>query len=207
MKALKIIGKVLLALAGCVLMPVLIWVALGAAIYQKAKARKKQRATTPTFGEILQSTGVKGAVEKMKTILIVDDEEVMRDSLKDWLTSGGYEVETAEAGEEALKAMEVKDYDITILDQRLPGIDGIQVLKEAKAKRPHLKGIIMTAYPSAQKADEAKKEGAVDYLSKPLNMNELEKLIRDTLGPVQLQIKPQTRAAAQTTGDKMTEKT
>lgn len=204
MKALKTIGKVILALVGGVLMPVLIWVGFGVAIYQRAKARKAQTAIAPTLGELLQ----KNVGQKVKPILIVDDEEVMRDSLKDWLTDGGYEVETAEAGEQALKAIEVKDYDIAILDLRLPGKDGIQILKEARAKRPQLKGIIMTAYPSVQSAVESMKEGAVDYLPKPLNMNELEKLIRNTLGPVQLQIKPKTmKAVVESAGDAKVERT
>jgi len=74
----------------------------------------------------------------------------------------------------------------------LPGKDGIEVLREAKEKRPQLKGIIITAYPSAQTAVEAMKAGAIDYLSKPFDLNDLENLIQDTLGPVQVEIKPKT---------------
>jgi len=132
---------------------------------------------------------VKGG-ETMKPILIVEDEAIMRESLRDWLTDIGYQVETAEEGEEALKAVAEQDFDIAILDLRLPGKDGLEVLREARAKRPQLKGIIITAYPSVQTAVEAIKEGAVDYLPKPFDLNELEKLIRTTLGPVQVEIKP-----------------
>jgi DNA-binding response OmpR family regulator len=137
----------------------------------------------------LQEEKIKGG-EKMKPILIVEDEAIMRESLQDWLTDSGYQVETAEDGEEALKTIAEQDIDIAILDLRLPGKDGLEVLREAKAKRPQLKGIIITAYPSVQTAVEAIKEGAVDYLPKPFDLNELEKLIRDTLGPVQVEIRP-----------------
>jgi len=127
----------------------------------------------------------------MKPILIVEDEAIMRESLRDWLTDGGYQVETAEDGEEALKTIAEQDFDIAILDLRLPGKDGIEVLREAKEKSPQLKGIIITAYPSVSTAVEAMREGAVDYLPKPFDLNELEKLIRETLGPVQVEIKPE----------------
>jgi len=126
----------------------------------------------------------------MKPILIVEDEAIMRESLRDWLTDGGYQVETADEGEEALRTIAERDFGVVILDLRLPGKDGIELLREAKEKRPQLKGIIITAYPSVQTAVEAMKEGAVDYLPKPFDLNDLEKLIRETLGPVQVEIKP-----------------
>jgi len=130
--------------------------------------------------------------EKMKPILIVEDEAIMRESLRDWLTDSGYQVETAEEGEEALKTIAEQDFGVAILDLRLPGKDGLEVLREARAKRPQLKGIIITAYPSVQTAVEAMKEGAIDYLPKPFDLNDLEKLIRETLGPVQVEIRPKS---------------
>jgi len=129
----------------------------------------------------------------MKPVLIVDDEVVMRESLRDWLTDSGYQVEIAEEGEEALKTIAEHDFGLVILDLRLPGKDGIEVLREAKEKRPQLKGVIITAYPSAQTAVEAAKEGAIGYLPKPFDLNNLEKLIQETLGPVQVEIKPVAR--------------
>jgi len=128
--------------------------------------------------------------EKMKPVLVVDDEATMRESLRDWLTDSGYHVETAEEGEEALEAITKQDFGIAILDLKLPGKDGLEVLREAKAKRPQLKSIIITAYPSVQTAVEATREGAIGYLPKPFDLNELENLIRETLGPVQVEIKP-----------------
>jgi len=129
--------------------------------------------------------------EKMKPILIVEDEAVMRESLRDWLTDIGYQVETANEGEEALEAIAQQDFGVAILDLKLPGKDGIEVLREAKEKSPELKGIIITAYPSVGTAVEAMKEGVIDYLPKPFDLNQLEKLISDILGPVQVEIRPE----------------
>ncbi len=132
----------------------------------------------------------------MNRVLIVEDETIMRESLRDWLTNSGYQVDTAEEGEQALKNIAEQDFGVVILDLRLPGKDGLEVLKEAKAARPQLKGILITAYPSVPTAVQAMKEGAVDFLPKPLDLNKLEQLIRQTLGPVQVEIKPIAKGAA-----------
>ena len=116
-------------------------------------------------------------------ILIIEDDESMREGLRDWLTDGGYKAETAKDGEDGLKIISDHDVALVLLDLRLPGKDGISVLREAKAIRPQLKVIIITAYPSSQTKAAALKEGAVDYLPKPFDMNDLEKLIRGTLLP------------------------
>ncbi len=126
----------------------------------------------------------------MKPILIVANEAVMRESLRDRLTDSGYQVETAEDGEEALKTIAVQDFGLLIIDLKLPGKNGLEVLREARAKSPQLKGIIITAYPSVETAVEAMKEGAVDYLPRPFEFKKLEKVIREALGPVQEEIKP-----------------
>jgi len=128
--------------------------------------------------------------EVMKPILVVEDEAIMRESLRDWLTESGYQVATVENGEEALDTLTEQDFGLLILDLRLPGKDGLHVLKEAIARRPELRGIIITAYPSLETAVEAMKGGAIDYLAKPVDLNQLEKLIQETLGPVQVEIRP-----------------
>jgi len=129
-------------------------------------------------------------VTMMKPVLIVEDEAIVRESLRDWLRDGGYEVETAKEGDEALQRIGEVDYGVVVLDLRLPGRDGLQVLKEARAQRPQLKGIIITAYPSVETAVDAMKSGAVDYLTKPVAPDALESLIRETLGAVQVEIRP-----------------
>ena len=116
-----------------------------------------------------------------KPVLIVDDEPIVRESIRDWLKDAGYQVATAESGEEALELIEKQDFSVMIVDVRLPGKTGITVLKEVKALRPEIKSIIITAYPSTELAAEAMKLGAIDYLIKPIAPDDLERLIRETL--------------------------
>jgi DNA-binding response OmpR family regulator len=129
-------------------------------------------------------------VKEMKPVLIVEDENIMRESLRDWLKEEGYEVDTAESGEEALQKIGEREFGVAVLDIRLPGKDGLEVLREATAQNPKFKGVIITAYPSVDTAVEAMKIGAVDYIAKPFSPDALEKAIEKVLGPVQVKIKP-----------------
>jgi DNA-binding NtrC family response regulator len=113
---------------------------------------------------------------KKKSVLIVDDEKIMRESLRDWLKDG-YDVTTAETGEEAIELIKNHDFDALVLDVRLTGKSGIEVLKEIKQIKPQINSIIMTAYPSVELAVEAMKAGAAEYIVKPFSPNQLEKLI------------------------------
>lgn len=131
---------------------------------------------------------------KRQPVLIVEDENIMRESLRDWLADSGYEVTTAEDGEQALQMLGEQEFGVAVLDLKLPGKDGVEVLKEATNRQPNLKGIIITAYPSVETAVEAMKYGATDYLVKPVSPDELEDLIQKTLGPVQAEIRPQPAA-------------
>ena len=116
-----------------------------------------------------------------KPILIVDDEPIVRESIRDWLKDAGYQVATAETGEEALEMIKKQDFSVIVLDIRLPGQTGITVLKQVKVLKPEIKSIIITAYPSTELSNEAKKLGAIDYLIKPIAPDDLERLIRETL--------------------------
>lgn len=118
------------------------------------------------------------------SVLVVDDEPIVRESIRDWLKSAGYKVETAETGEEAVDLIEQKDFSVMVLDIRLPGKTGINVLKEVKAHRPWIKSIIITAYPTEETLSEARRLGAIDYLIKPVIPDELENLVRETLDSV-----------------------
>ena len=117
----------------------------------------------------------------IKPILIVDDEPIVRESIRDWLKDAGYEVATAETGEEAIAMIQKKDFGVLVLDVRLPGKTGIRVLRDIKALKPEIKSIIITAYPTSELAAEAKELGAIDYLVKPIAPDDLERLIRETL--------------------------
>jgi DNA-binding NtrC family response regulator len=112
-------------------------------------------------------------------ILVVDDEAIVRESIRDWLKLSNYDVSTAESGEEALAMIENQDFNIMVLDIRLPGESGIGVLAKAKSISPKLKSII-TAYPTEDTVTEAKSLGLSIIL---LNSNneDLERLIRETI--------------------------
>ena len=75
-------------------------------------------------------------VREMKPVLIVEDEAILRESLRDWLREEGYEVDTAEEGEEALQKIAKREFAVAVLDLRLPGKDGLEVLREATTQNP-----------------------------------------------------------------------
>lgn len=121
-------------------------------------------------------------------ILIVDDEASVRESMRDWLMEKGYEAEVASTGEEGLEMVAAKNYSLLILDYRLPGKSGLEVLREAKAIKPNVKSIIITAYPSADLNMQLRKLGASDdLLIKPIMTEDLENLINKKLTQVRVQ--------------------
>ena len=110
----------------------------------------------------------------MGNILVIDDEESLRHTLGRVLRQAGYEVTTAGEGHEALRLVNAgyetaSPYDVVYLDIRLPGMDGLQVLKEIRQRDAHLPVILLTAYGSLSTALEALRLGATDYLLKPLD--------------------------------------
>jgi DNA-binding NtrC family response regulator len=121
---------------------------------------------------------------KKQKVLLVEDETIVRESLRDWLVEDGYDVECVDTGEEALARIKQEDFGVVVLDLRLPGVDGLQVFEQAKELKPETKGVIITAYPSKETLDEARKLGLVDYLVKPFKISDLEKLIGAALGEV-----------------------
>ena len=115
------------------------------------------------------------------SILIVDDEPIVREAIRDWLVDAGYDVETAETGERGLEMAAERDFDLIILDVRLPGKTGIRVLEELKESKPDVKAMIITAYASPQMRTEATKLGALHYLSKPIAPDQLENIVEEAL--------------------------
>ena len=102
-------------------------------------------------------------------ILVVDDELVVRDSLKEWLVEEGFSVDMAASGAEALDQLSRQAYQLMLLDIKMPGMDGVEVLQTAKENSPDLNVIMMTAYATVETAVEAMKIGALDYLIKPFD--------------------------------------
>ena len=116
-------------------------------------------------------------MQKVK-ILVVDDEAIVRESLGDWLKDADYQVFTAESGPEALKVIEKEKPVIMIADLVMPSMDGIELMKRAKARQPGIEVIIITAYASIPTAITAMKEGAYDYIEKPFCPERAELLVK-----------------------------
>jgi len=114
-------------------------------------------------------------------ILVVDDEFSVRDSLYNWFKAEGYQADTAENATEALKKLQENSYDIVLLDIKMPGMDGIELQKHIKKIDSNIIVIIITAYATVDTAVEAMKDGAYDYLSKPIDPDKLTVLVRNAV--------------------------
>jgi len=115
------------------------------------------------------------------SILIVDDEQVVRDSLVHWFTEEGYEVEAAASASEALSRLAARELDLVIADIRMPGMDGLELLEKIRSEQLDTSVIIMTGYASVESAVRALKQGAFDYVTKPFDPDELSVAVRNAL--------------------------
>ncbi len=123
---------------------------------------------------------------KMPRILVVDDEQPMRESLNDWLREDGYRVGLASSGQEAIDMAQHEPWDVVLLDLKMPGMDGLVALKRLKEVRPEAEVLMMTAYATVETAVQAMKEGAFDYLVKPFDPDEVEVQIKKILAHKEL---------------------
>ncbi|MCX6626745.1 MAG: response regulator, partial [Candidatus Solibacter sp.] len=114
-------------------------------------------------------------------ILIVDDELVVRDSLGKWFTSEGYSARPAGGAREALEVIQQAEFDIALLDIKMPGMDGMELQARLREADPDLTIIIMTGYASVETAVQALKLGAYDYITKPVDPDELSHLVSNAL--------------------------
>jgi len=106
-------------------------------------------------------------------ILIVDDEKVIRDSFRRVLLKDGYAVEAVESGRLALERVAEESFDLALIDLKMPGLDGMETLRELKEQDPDVIGVMITGYPTIESAVKAVKLGAYDYLTKPCSPEEL----------------------------------
>jgi DNA-binding NtrC family response regulator len=120
------------------------------------------------------------------SILIVDDEESVRDSLYNWFVDDGYQVECAENAKQALSMLDEKNFDIVLADIKMPGMDGMEMHRRIRALGREPVVIIMTAFASVDTAVQALKDGAFDYVTKPFDPDDLSHLIRNAATQVAL---------------------
>lgn len=114
-------------------------------------------------------------------ILIVDDEDTLRESLKRVLQREGYEVDSVDSSEAALRTITDKHYDLVISDIILPGLSGMELLKKCRARNPLLTVIIITAFATIETAVEAIRAGAYEYLVKPIQHEDFKAIVQKAL--------------------------
>jgi DNA-binding NtrC family response regulator len=134
--------------------------------------------------------------ETRQTILVVDDEPPQRELLGGFVKALGYQVCEAASGEEALATIEKRPPDMVLLDVRLPGINGIETLAKIRETDEELPVLLITAFADLRQAVTAMKGGADDYLAKPVDLDELEAAISDSLGGGQRSRAESVRPAA-----------
>ncbi len=120
-------------------------------------------------------------MNRKENILIVDDEKIVRESLFHWFEEEGYEVETAEDGETALRKYEKTKFDLLLVDMKMPGMSGLELLSTIKSIDKDSVIILITAFASVPTAITALKNGAYDYVTKPVDPDELAHLVKKAL--------------------------
>ncbi len=123
----------------------------------------------------------------MQRVLVIDDEESIRELLKDFLESKGLEVVTAPDGRTGLSLLKGDRFDIFLLDLMMPGMSGLDVLREAAAEKMDVPSVVITAHATVQTAVEAMKLGAFDYITKPFNLEEFYIAVKRALDVSRLQ--------------------
>lgn len=124
---------------------------------------------------------------QINRILIIDDEKNVRENLKRVLELEGYEVELAINGEDGLSKFSSDNFPVVLLDMKLPGIDGIEVLKQILQKNDRTKVIMITGYGTIETAVETMKLGAVDFLRKPFSPEEIREAVKDVINRLKME--------------------
>ena len=120
-------------------------------------------------------------------ILIIDDEATLAKNVKTYLARHGYEAQAAASGEEGLAQLDHFKPDVVLLDFQMEGMNGLDVLRRIRAEAPHIKVIMLTGHGGVEVAVEAMKAGAYDYLTKPVVLGELKRLLDKAVGQDRLE--------------------
>ncbi|UCE25492.1 MAG: response regulator [Candidatus Zixiibacteriota bacterium] len=119
------------------------------------------------------------------SILVVDDELLIRDLLYDFFTDQGWDISIAESGEKALEILRSKKIDLVLTDLKMPNMDGLMLTSEVRESYPDIPVVIMTGYPSVDSAVSALRQKVSDYIIKPFNINELYKVVEEKIKETQ----------------------
>lgn len=119
--------------------------------------------------------------QQKQTLLVVDDEDAIREILRDELTAEGYVVLVAATGEEAMELFGRHKIDLALLDIRLPGVDGIEVLKFIQKRYPGTRAIMLTGHSDLKYAMEAREHGARDFIDKPFTTADVLGAVNEAL--------------------------
>lgn len=106
-------------------------------------------------------------------VLLVDDEEEFVETLAERMRTRGMDVSTSNSGANALQLVDDEDFDVVVLDLKMPGVDGIEALKRIKRRRPEIQVVLLTGHATVEKGVEAIKEGALEFLEKPVDLRSL----------------------------------
>jgi len=120
-------------------------------------------------------------VDLAKRVLVVDDEQIVRDSCRRALTDAGYAVQTVGSGRDALRACRAERFDVMLTDLKMPDMDGLEVIRAVVNEFPDVRVVVITGYPSRESVEQAEKLGVSDYLEKPLNPARLSTATADAL--------------------------
>lgn len=146
--------------------------------------------------------------EPRARVLAVDDEPVVLDSFRKILVLDGWSVDTVETGQEALGLVQRRDYDFVFTDLKMPGMDGVEVVKAVKHLRPDVDVVVITGYATVETAVETMQHGAVDYVQKPFTVDELsefaKKLLIKRQARIDAQRKPTVRVVSPSTAESAT---
>src|SRR6476646_1107002 len=110
-------------------------------------------------------------------LLIVDDERAMREACREAATALGYRTTAAESAEHALRIIDAHNIDVLLLDLKLPGAGGLDVLRQLRKARPDIEVVVVTGHGTVESAVQAMKAGAYDYMTKPFSLEELKLLL------------------------------
>ena len=121
-------------------------------------------------------------MSQQPSILIVDDELLIRDLLYDFFSGQGWQIATADSGEKALGILRDKSIDLVLTDLKMPQMDGMDLTRHVRSDYPDIPVVVMTGFPSVESAVAALRNKVADYVTKPFNVNELLKIVKSHIG-------------------------